>query len=134
MLCASAQSLWIPLAFFMQRGFSLPQSAVDDVTGEPVAMAPGLLVAVAIRELEADRFNQALFVWRLAAVAQARSFEGPAAARLPDGSVPTRPFQARPIGAPPRRAGDDGHLLTDLLCARALACAHDHVRLPPALP
>lgn len=84
--------------------------------------------------------------WRLAAVAQVRAFEGPAAARRLQDKAPARPlegptagreseedvtappFQALPVGGQPRRAGKEGNLLADLLTARARTRAPDHVR------
>lgn len=66
-------------------------------------------------------------LWLLAAVGQARAFEGPAA----DYNAPAAPFRSLPIAGRPRRAGEAGNLLADLFTARARARTHDYVRLPP---
>lgn len=80
--------------------------------------------------MQADRSPYAENLWHLATVACMRAFEGPAAARQPHDNAPTGPFQALPIGAQARRAGQDGNLLADLFTARARTRIQAHVRPP----
>ena len=107
MLCASAQCVWVALAFLMQQQFSLPQSSRGSLTGKPAAPAPAALMESAKRQFLAHRTAPAEFLWRLATVGQARSFEG--------------------------RASDKGNLLSNLLTARSRTRAYDHVRFPQTL-
>ena len=130
LLCASAQYVWVALAFFMQQAFSLEHRPEEDGTGEPAAMAPAALMEAAKEEFRGGRAGQAHFLWRLAAVGHARSFEGPVAAREPGARVPAGRVQAMRIGAPAWRGSDDGNLLANLLSARARTRTYDNVRLP----